>query len=354
VREFDLGFAAGAGKEGTLPRTDKQAKTMSDPLLVDDWHPVAAASELAPGVLQPALLLGTELALWRAADGRPRAWQDRCPHRGTRLSIGRIERGHLVCAYHGWRFADDGQCTEVPALPGFVPPRGACAKTFSVLESHGLVWVSLGAPSEGPPAFAEAFDPRLRAVVCGPYEVAASGPRVVENFLDLAHFAHVHEGILGERAHPEVRDYEVKALAGGGIIATGCFAWQPRSNIAAEAGTEVEYSYRVTRPLTAILIKRPQAQEGFREAIALHVQPLEEERSRAWVVMAMTEREASDDSLRAFQDAIFTQDRPILENQVPRRLPLAAGAELPVACDRMSQAYRRYLCDHGLRYGVIA
>jgi phenylpropionate dioxygenase-like ring-hydroxylating dioxygenase large terminal subunit len=325
---------------------------MSDSLLVDDWHPVAAAAGLAQGRLESALLLGTELVLWRAADGRPRAWRDRCPHRGTRLSIGRLERGVLVCAYHGWRFADDGHCIEVPALPGFVPPAAACAKTYPVLESHGLVWASLGAPSAPPPAFPEAA--HLRTVVCGPYDVAASGPRVVENFLDLAHFAHVHEGVLGERSRAQIRDYEVQPLAGGGVLASGCLAWQPKSNIAADGGSEVEYSYRVTRPLTAILTKLPRAQAGFREAIALHVQPLEEERSRAWIVMTMTERSAPDDEVRAFQDAIFREDRPILENQVPRRLPLAAGAELPVACDRMSQAYRRYLAERGLRYGVIA
>ena len=143
------------------------------------------------------------------------------------------------------------------------------------------------------------------------------------------------------------------------MIATGCFAWQPRSNLVAERGSEVEYSYRVTRPLTAILTKLPGEQNGFREAIALHVQPVGEELSRAWIVMAMTERRstdetASDESVRAFQDAIFLQDRPILENQTPRRLPLAPGAEVPVACDRMSQAYRRYLATEGVRYGVIA
>jgi phenylpropionate dioxygenase-like ring-hydroxylating dioxygenase large terminal subunit len=326
---------------------------MSDPLLENDWHPVAASSALKPGELQQAVLLGAELVLWRSEDGAPHAWRDRCPHRGTRLSIGRLEDGELVCAYHGWRFNAEGRCTGVPALPDFTPPAAACARTYAATDSHGLVWASLGAPRGAPPDFPEASDPRLRTVLCGPYDVASSGPRVVENFLDLAHFAYVHEGILGSRDRPQIRDYDVKPLSGGGVVATGCLAWQPRSNFAAERGTEVEYGYRVTRPLTAILTKLPQAQSEFREAIALHVQPMDEERSRAWIIMAMTERDSSEESLRAFQDAIFVQDRPILENQVPRRLPLAPGAELPVACDRLSQAYRRYLAELGLRYGVI-
>ena len=108
------------------------------------------------------------------------------------------------------------------------------------------------------------------------------------------------------------------------------------------------------RPLTAILTKFPRAQPQFREAISLHVQPLDEESSRAWIVLAMTNFEDSDEALRAFQDAIFLQDRPIVENQVPRRLPLAPDAEVSMACDRMSLAYRRYLVREGLRYGVVA
>jgi phenylpropionate dioxygenase-like ring-hydroxylating dioxygenase large terminal subunit len=327
---------------------------MQDELLLNDWHPVENAQALRPGAIIATRLLGTDLALWRAADGRPRAWLDRCPHRGTRLSIGRLQDDHLRCAYHGWRFAEDGHCSEIPALPGFVPPKTACVTSYSVLERHGLVWVCLGSPRTGPPAFPEVSDPGVRAVVCGPYEVAASAPRIVENFLDMAHFAYVHRGILGDPAQPQVKDYEVNPLEGGGLLATRCFAWQPRANSVIERGSEVEYTYRVTRPLTAILTKVPQAQSGFREAIALHVQPIEEEQSRAWIVLAMSDRGQSEETLRAFQDEIFMQDRPILENQQPRRLPLRPGAELPVASDRMSQAYRRYLAEEGLRYGVIA
>jgi hypothetical protein len=39
---------------------------------------------------------------------------------------------------------------------------------------------------------------------------------------------------------------------------------------------------------------------------------------------------------------------------VPKRLPLAPGAEHSMRCDWMSQAYRRYLSDKGLRFGSIS
>ena len=328
-----------------------------DRVLGDDWHPVAAVADVPPGKLVAARLLGREVVLWRAADGNVRAWEDRCPHRGTRLSIGRIEGDEVVCAYHGWHFDGSARCTLIPSLPDLAAKTQARVMAFRAMEKYGLVWVCIGTPAAAVLPFPEYDDPKLRKVRCGPYDVATSGPRIVENFLDMAHFSMVHTGILGDPVRTEVRDYDVAEFddgqGGKGILATHCFVWQPQTNSLAHGGSEVEYTYRVVRPLTAILTKLPQAQSDFREAISLHVQPVEEELSRVWMILALTNFLQSEDELRAFQDRIFLQDKPILENQVPRRLPLDPGAEMPVRCDRMSLAYRRYLRDKALRYGVV-
>jgi phenylpropionate dioxygenase-like ring-hydroxylating dioxygenase large terminal subunit len=330
---------------------------MSDPVLLGDWHPVAATSELTGRRPLAARLLGRDLVMWRDAEGRAHAWEDRCPHRGTRLSIGRIEADVLICAYHGWRFGPDGRCKHVPSQPGQAPGPTAAARSYRIEEHYGLAWVCLGEPAHAVLPYPEYEEARLRKVLCGPYDVATSGPRIVENFLDMAHFGFVHAGILGDPARTEVRDYRVDPWTdsggGPGLLATQCFAWQPQTNSLAHGGGDVEYTYRVVRPLTAILTKVPDVQQSFREAISLHVQPIEEESSRVWIVMAMTNFEQEEGTLRAFQDRIFLQDKPILESQVPRRLPLAPGVESPVRSDRMSVAYRRYLRDAGLRYGVI-
>jgi len=326
-----------------------------DPVLQHDWHPVAASAAVPAGQIMVAELLGTEIALWRGADGDIRAWENRCPHRGMRLTLGRIENDAVVCRYHGWRYDAAGRCVHVPSQPDHAMAQ-VCVGTYVAIERYGLVWVCLGTPGRRVLPFPEYEDARLRKVLCGPYPVAASGPRVVENFLDMAHFAFVHAGILGEAGRTEVREYAVVEVddgeGGKALSATGCYAWQPRTNSLAHGGSWVEYTYRVVRPLTAILTKVPEAQRGFHEAISLHVQPVGEEASIAWIVLAMTNFDSSDDDLRAFQDTIFLQDRPILENQMPKRLPLAARTEVSVRADRMSLAYRSYLRAVGLTYGV--
>ncbi len=326
------------------------------------WHPVAQVEDLRDAPLA-ATLLGEAVVLWRDAAGAAHAWADRCPHRGARLSMGRVVPepdaaggARLECPYHGWRFAAGGRCERIPALPGFEPPAGHRAIVFEALERYGMVWVRLAPGDVDPPTFAAEGDPRLRKVGCGPYDVGSSAPRVVENFLDLAHFGFVHEGSLGARRHPEIEDYRVEDTPTG-LVATGCRAFQPVSSIRATGGSIVDYGYEVTGPYSAVLTKAPADPaavevEGFREAIALFVCPTGEETCRVWFRLAMTDFASSESSMRAFQDAIFAQDAPIVQSQRPRRLPLDPRAELHCAADRASAAYRRYLVRAGVRFGT--
>ena len=318
------------------------------------WHPVGKAVDLA-GSPKAVLLLQEEVVIWQTPDGRVQAWADRCPHRGAKLSLGRVQDGQLECAYHGWQFDGAGQCRGIPALPGFTPPAGHRACTHEAREAYGLVWVRLAPGEQALPVFAAEADERLRKVNCGPYLVNSSAPRVVENFLDLAHFGFVHEGWLGSRDATSVPAYEVQ-MTPTGVLATGCKAVQPRSSVHATASAMVEYSYEVIGPYTAVLTKVPEAGSAaiadLRESIALFVCPVSPESCEVWIRMAMNDFESPDHKLTDFQDTIFSQDKPVLESQRPKRLPLAAGAELHCAADKTAVMYRRHLLEAGITFGV--
>ncbi len=332
------------------------------------WHPVALVADLGAPPLA-VTLLGQRLVLWRGTDGTAQAWDDRCPHRGASLSLGCVRAGpdgaQLECAYHGWRFGAGGQVVSVPALPGFVPPASHRATVYAVAERYGLLWVCLqpaaadaDAGSAAIPAFAAEQDARLRKVNCGPYLVATSAPRIVENFLDMAHFGFVHEHWLGSREHTGIADYTVVATPTG-LLATGCKAWQPRSSVHAEGGADVEYTYEVNAPYTAILTKIPEtssvALADFCESIALFICPLTPETSQVWFRLAMNDFESPDAKLQAFQHTIFTQDQPVLESQRPKGLPISDHPpvrELHSAADRSATAYRRYLRERGITFGT--
>ena len=72
---------------------------IDDPVLVNDWHPVASVDQLAGGGPLGARLLGEDIVLWRSGADH-HAWRDLCVHRGTRLSLGkpsnaRTTAGHM-------------------------------------------------------------------------------------------------------------------------------------------------------------------------------------------------------------------------------------------------------------------
>jgi nitrite reductase/ring-hydroxylating ferredoxin subunit len=147
------------------------------------WHPVLPSHELrAAQNIVAGFLAGEELALWRSREGRVQAWDNRCPHRGTRLTLGRIVRGRLACAYHGWEFeAEGGQCATVPAHPGLPAPRGVCVKTYRASEAQGMVWVAEPG-TELPAPLAELPAPSASTATwfCRSLALRAALPRVVQ------------------------------------------------------------------------------------------------------------------------------------------------------------------------------
>jgi phenylpropionate dioxygenase-like ring-hydroxylating dioxygenase large terminal subunit len=321
---------------------------IDDPVLLNDWHVVTSARALEQaGGITAARLLGEDIVIWRAGE-RVMCWQDLCLHRGTRLSLGELQGERLMCPYHGWTYNMDGRCVHMPAHPHQTPPARARVRQYHVRVCYDLVWVCLGEPKADIPPFPEWGDDTFRRILCGPYAFKAAGPRVVENFLDVAHFPFVHENILGVRERPEIADYDV-ITDENGITARDIDIFQPNPDGTGQ-GRVVRYTYKVFRPMVAYFTKDT---TGPRFAIIMAVTPVEEVRSLMWMWMVMNHSyEKSEDELRAFQDEIAYQDLPIVESQRPELLPLDLQAELHLRSDKTAIAYRRWLNQLGLTFGT--
>jgi phenylpropionate dioxygenase-like ring-hydroxylating dioxygenase large terminal subunit len=277
-----------------------------DPNMLDDWLVAGPASALA-GACEAApratRLLGETLHLWSDAAGTPQC----------RLGT----------------------------------------EALAVQSRHGYLWVCpSGKPVRPLFDFPEHGEAGRRIVDCGGIGVAVSGLRVIENFLDMAHFPFVHADILGKVPHTEVARYQVQVDPGTGEIwATDCRFWQPRASAAHEGGSEVIYKYRVMQPLTAMLYKSS-SRNGELDAIGLFLQPLDDEHVIAHTLLACYDATSTDAELIAFQHTIFGQDKPILENHAFKRMPLEGRAETPTRGDTSSVTYRRWLRERGMRFGV--
>lgn len=328
-----------------------------DPLFAD-WHPVARSCEIETGRITAVRLLGQEFVVWRSGDGAVHVWEDRCAHRGVRLSLGRIAEDRLICAYHGWEYASDGQCVRYPAHERQAPSPRATARTCKAVERYGLVWACLGEPRSPPPPFPEADDGGYHIYFGGRFDYQTSAQRAIENFLDVSHFPFVHDGYLGDGAHTEIKDYDV-TVGDAGISVTNVRVWQPKpTNTLDVEGLEVGYEYYVPRPLTARLTKQAgvRNRDGTlaREAIVLTMTPVEPEVSVGWVLLASNyDQQYGEEEVQAFTSLIISQDVRVVESQRPKRLPLDLGQELHVRSDRTAVEYRRWLKSQGVRFGTV-
>lgn len=226
-------------------------------------------------------------------------------------------------------------------------------RALPVTERYGHVWSSLGQPAKPLFDIPEAEQPGRRMVDVGVVRVRCSPLRAVENFLDIAHFPFVHTDILGAEPHTEVENYKVEIREDADEVwATQVKFYQPQAAKSASGGITTEYMYRVPAPTCSVLYKTCPPRPGEWDVITLFVQPLTEELCDVWPWMALFDDETPMTDLIHFQQMIFLQDRSILENQIPRRLPLDPGMEIPTRADLTSVAYRRWLKRHSFTYGA--
>ena len=119
-------------------------------------------------------------------------------------------------------------------------------------------------------------------IPAGPYLYRAHGPRVVENFLDVAHFPFVHMGYLGDPSQTEVGDYEAK-IREDGVVTQEIPVWQPDPDGNGKSA-KVAYTFHVPRPLTATFMK---VHGKNRFAMFSCVTPAGERESIVWLIMAL-------------------------------------------------------------------
>lgn len=159
-------------------------------MLKNYWYIACQSSQLKNTPLA-VTIFNKAVVLFRDQKGLPAALEDRCLHRNAPLSCGKVVAGTVQCPYHGWRYATDGQLTEIPysySLPAMAIPAYSCC------EQDGYVWVCVGQPKTGLrpycfPHYGEAgwISFRLDTLFSSSVEAC------LENFLDCPHATQVHK-----------------------------------------------------------------------------------------------------------------------------------------------------------------
>ena len=151
------------------------------------YHPVERSKNILDKPVSIELG-GRKIVLFRATNNKLVATFDRCPHRGTPLSLGAVDAdGILRCSYHGWGVSD---CGEVKS-PNENNKKMCEIPVFDVVEKHGLIWIRSGAAASSKfPIFEH---PEFLYI--GTFDVLVEAPlhQVFDNFSEDEHFPYVHK-----------------------------------------------------------------------------------------------------------------------------------------------------------------
>jgi phenylpropionate dioxygenase-like ring-hydroxylating dioxygenase large terminal subunit len=326
------------------------------------WFPVARVQDLDGGPFG-ATLLGRRLVVYRAG-GEVAVAQDRCPHRGGRLSNGRTVDAVLECPYHGWRWNAEGGCELVPSQPGARP--AARLATVPSRERAGLVWATLESPLMESPAIPETEDAEggWEFGLGDWFDVSCGLRTITENFRDSSHFAFVHRETFGD-VNPEVPAYTVHAdgrrlswtlpirfgsawsVNGGDRDRSSKYRFGETEGEEAE-DEEVLLHYRFDVPSLSYVYTE---QGGARRLVCQAAAPLDTASTHCRVFFLV----AADAEFRrrhgdiatqvAIETRVFSEDVPIVEGLDPTEAPLDLEGQAHVRADRYSVAYRRLYAE---------
>lgn len=320
------------------------------------WHPVAYSDELEARPVS-VTVLEEPIVVFRDASGGTQAFRDLCPHRGAKLSLGRMRDGGLVCPYHGFEYDSEGRCRVIPSQPPDrqVIPSRLRLKRYGATERYGIVWIALEEPRQPVPAFPEYEEEGFYTHASRLEIWNTSAARWMENFLDITHFAHVHPGILGDPAEPVCEPYDVHQTETG-LRYEYDTPYQPDPsrwpNDPERDPTDLELShFRVELSMPFTVSYAVESDDGTWTTLITGL-PVTATQVKFFTVHARNYLlDLPDEQTDVLAHAIAEQDRPIAESQRPEMLPCDFTEEVHLRVgDAIGVAYRRRLRELGLTY----
>jgi vanillate O-demethylase monooxygenase subunit len=316
---------------------------------------VATSAEVGDGRPVQVWLLEEPWVVVRLG-GQVRAFRDQCPHRLAPLSAGRITDGTLQCGYHGWRFAGDGRCVEIPALgktdPDKISKRATLPGPYGLQERYGLVWLAPEEPLAPLPDFPEWEDGSYDTAMCELIRTPVSAAQLVDNFMDASHFPYVHQESFGAEESALVVDAGVER-AGWSVSTTFATWYRTWDDPKAEAGErdalQRQQLFKQGFASYNVYLRLDFPDLGWTFGIMFCCQPETSATTRIYKLLARRDDLPSDPRrLATFakdEDQITAEDLAILERYPHRHIHLDRQAEMHTKADRLSLAWRNLMAE---------
>ena len=175
------------------------------------WQPICLSESIEPGRARREMIMSQYVTVYRGQGGQIHAVADRCPHRGTQLSVGWVEKDSIRCFYHGWLFNGHGQCMEQPAERESQASKIKIAG-YPVREYLGFVFIYLG-EGEAPefPVYPEIEDEKDgQLIIQTTAPIPCNFFQRVENAVDQVHVAFAHRDVYGQEGMGSLPEYRVE------------------------------------------------------------------------------------------------------------------------------------------------
>lgn len=333
------------------------------PLIFNAWYVVALSTEVGR-TLGRITALGEPLVYYRTTDGRPIVLDDRCAHRRYPLSKGKLKGDAIQCGYHGFTYAETGQCIWAPGLPVTEEPGAGLpfgVRSYPCAEKGPWLWVWMGDPERADPASIPLpeMQHRPESTICG-YKINPSNyMMIIENLLDLSHLHFVHQA--SDLASVAVVPQEIPGPPNGVVwrkvieeseimLAANLCGGDPKRLAREEQqtgqyGPSLCYGYVTREALPGDEL--PMVPELMQ--IAHAITPMDARNTHQFFTMSMSDPFIIDKSevLHVIQDVVFEQDvdvvRSLQENA--DREYRSGRTELSMAYDKFGVKMRRILRD---------
>ena len=112
--------------------------------MLNHWYILCRTKELKKKPLARTVCSEAVVG-FRNAEGEACVLQDRCAHRNMALSRGSVTEHGIRCSYHGWAYAGDGHCADIPASCESCEAYSKIKiRSYPVREKQDMVWLWMG------------------------------------------------------------------------------------------------------------------------------------------------------------------------------------------------------------------
>lgn len=160
------------------------------------WYIIGFNNEIERNQFYPVKILNLHLLLIKRNDGTISVLEDRCCHRNVQLSLGELKKETITCAYHGWEYNFEGECTKIPSLKGPIP-KTAKISQYKTKVINDLIWVFIGDQhlADKVPV-PNLFEMDTQPYIYTAHEFESDIKFVSESLFDPYHINHVHKNSI--------------------------------------------------------------------------------------------------------------------------------------------------------------